>query len=143
MTMAVTINGQLSLLMLIEDIVTSLDVNIIQENTDGITFVVARKDEKQFEHIISEWENTTKLVMEYNYPIAIYQRDVNNYIWDFGGYVKAKGAYEVDKVVGSEPALHKDNSQRIVALAVREFFTSNISIEQTIKNHDNIYIQVK
>ena len=139
MTMAVTINGQLSLLMLIEAIVTRLDVNIIQENTDGITFVVRKEDEKEFTLIIREWEKVTNLVMEYNYPVAIYQRDVNNYIWDFGTYTKAKGAYEVDKVVGSEPALHKDNSMKVVAHAVREYFTNDAPVEKTIQSHTNIY----
>jgi len=45
----------------------------------------------------------------------------------------------VDKVVGSEPAYHKDNSFRIVPLALQEYFVNNIPVEHTIKNHTNIY----
>lgn len=55
------------------------------------------------------------------------------------GKCKYKGAFEVDKVVGSEPAYHKDNSFRIIPLAISEYFTKGISIETTIKNHTNIY----
>lgn len=55
------------------------------------------------------------------------------------GKVKYKGAFELDKVVGSEPAYHKDNSFRIIPLAISEYFTKKTPIVETIKNHTNIY----
>jgi len=58
---------------------------------------------------------------------------------DVKGKVKYKGAFEVDKVVGSEPAYHKDNSFRIIPLAISEYFVKRIPVEETVKNHTNIY----
>ena len=47
--------------------------------------------------------------------------------------IKTKGCFEIDK------EFHKDNSFRIVPLAIQEYFVNNIPIETTIKNHTNIY----
>jgi hypothetical protein len=67
-------------------------------------------------------------------------RDVNNYLAvTIQGKIKYKGAFEVDKVVGSEPAYHKDNSFRIIPYALSQFFVNNIPIKNTIMNHKNIY----
>lgn len=64
----------------------------------------------------------------------------NNYLAvDVKGKVKYKGAFEVDKVVGSEPAYHKDNSFRIIPLAISEYFVNRIPVEETVKKHNNIY----
>lgn len=47
--------------------------------------------------------------------------------------IKYKGIFELNK------ELHKDNSDKIVAIAISEYFINNIPVERTIKNHDNIY----
>ena len=66
--------------------------------------------------------------------------DVNNYIAvTTTGKIKHKGKFEVDKVVGSEPAYHKDNSFRIIPLALQEYFVNGIPVEKTIINHRDIY----
>ena len=49
------------------------------------------------------------------------------------GSVKSKGCFEIDK------EFHKDPSMRIVPIALKEYFVNGIPIEQTIKNHRNIY----
>jgi hypothetical protein len=67
-------------------------------------------------------------------------RDVNNYgCLTVNGKVKNKGAFERDKVIGNEPAYHKDNSFRIIPLAIEKYFKKGIKVEETIKNHTNIY----
>jgi len=53
--------------------------------------------------------------------------------------IKSKGFFEINKVVGSEPAYHKDNSFRVIPLALQEYFVNNIPVEKTIYNHTNIY----
>jgi hypothetical protein len=74
--MSVTINGELSTLMLIESLYSQLDLDIIQENTDGCTFFAKREDETKFREIVTEWELLTKLKMEYQIYDAMYLRDV-------------------------------------------------------------------
>lgn len=49
------------------------------------------------------------------------------------GNVKLKGCFEIDK------EFHKDPSMRIVPIALKEYYTKGIPIEQTIRNHNNIY----
>jgi hypothetical protein len=46
---------------------------------------------------------------------------------------KLKGCFEIYK------ELHKDQSSTIVPIALKEYFINNIPIEQTIKNHKNIF----
>lgn len=61
-------------------------------------------------------------------------RDVNNYSAQFmNGAIKHKGAFEIDK------ELHKDPSMRIVPIALEKYFFENKPIEETIRNHRDIY----
>ena len=55
----------------------------------------------------------------------------DNYIWDFGDYQKLKGAYEIEKKVGNELILNKDSSKKIVAIAVKEYFTKVCKVIKT------------
>lgn len=139
-TMQITLNGQLLLTMLAERLAQFIDGEILQINTDGITVRMRKEDIDGYMRICDIWEQETKLNLEFAEYSKMVIRDVNNYLAvDVKGKVKYKGAFEVDKVVGSEPAYHKDNSFRIIPLAISEYFTKGISIETTIKNHRNIY----
>lgn len=62
-------------------------------------------------------------------------RDVNNYSAKFtdSDYIKHKGAFEIDK------DLHKDPSMRIVPIALEKYFFEGVPVEETIKNHRNIF----
>lgn len=140
-TMATTINGQLLLTMLAEDLVDNLkNVTVLQINTDGITLKILKSQEDEYYKICQNWEKKTNLELEYAYYSKMVISNVNNYLAvSDKGKIKYKGAFEVDKVVGTEPAYHKDNSFRIIPLAISEYFVNNVPIEQTIKNHTNIY----
>lgn len=142
LTMAVTLAGQLSLSMLIEMLHRIPDIIVLQSNTDGITCKVPNNERSinMYYNICKEWEAITKLNLEYVEYSKMVIADVNNYLAvTTTGKVKNKGRFEVNKVVGSEPAYHKDNSFKIVPLALQEFFVNNIPIEQTIIKHRNIY----
>ena len=140
-TMATTINGQLLLTMLAERLLKYVDdVTVLQVNTDGITLKIPRTELDQYYASCKVWEKETNLTLEYVEYSKMVIRDVNNYLAvTTKGKVKNKGAFEVDKVVGNEPAYHKDNSFKIVPLAIQEYFVNNIPIEDTITNHKNIY----
>ncbi len=140
-TMATTINGQLLLTMLAEMLVDNLDdTTVLQINTDGITLKIPRDLEENYYRLCKLWESKTNLELEYAYYSKMVIRDVNNYLAvTTSGKIKNKGAFEVDKVVGAEPAYHKDNSFRVIPLAIQEYYVNNIPIETTILNHKNIY----
>lgn len=89
--------------------------------------------------VINWWQDLTGLELEdVNYS-AMYIRDTNNYIAvTTDGYVKQKGAYEIEKNIGKEPAVWKNNSSKIIPIAVSEYFINGVSIEDTIMKHQNI-----
>ena len=126
--------------MLAEQLVDNIDIEMIQINTDGLTFRVKNTDKDKMFQICKDWEKQTNLILEYVRYKKMIVRDVNNYIAeDENGYVKYKGCFEIDKKIGNEPAIHKNNSQRIVPIALKEYFINNIPVSETIKNHNNIY----
>ena len=142
-TMCITLNGQLLLTMLAEELVDRIkDTTVLQINTDGITLKIPNNQHSinAYYNICKNWEQLTKLTLEYVEYSKMVIRDVNNYLAvTTNSKVKYKGAFEVDKVVGSEPAYHKDNSFRIIPYALSEFFVKGIPIKDTIINHTNIY----
>lgn len=94
-TMKITINGQLMLCMLAERIMRVPTVQIIQINTDGMTYKVHRSMKDVTAAIHSEWERFTLLDLEKAYYSRMWVRDVNNYVAESAkdGKCKLKGAY--------------------------------------------------
>ena len=91
---AITINGQLQLLQLVESLSLIPGLKIIQGNTDGITAYVPRRLEWLFNLWCDVWEGETGLKLEYVDYKSMWIRDVNNYIaLTLKGKVKRKGAY--------------------------------------------------
>ena len=136
-TMKTTINGQLMLTMLAEELVLRIpNLIVLQINTDGITVMIPNNNKSinSYYNICQHWEKITKLTLEYVGYSKMIIRDVNNYIAvSTKGKVKYKGAFEITK------DLHKDNSFKVIPIALSEYFVNGIPIEQTIKNHKNIY----
>ena len=84
------ITGQLLLIDLLEKLEPY--ITLIQSNTDGI-FLIPRNKEK-VEEEIQKWMDKTGLVLEKSVGRAIYQKDVNNYIFiKEDGYITPRGAY--------------------------------------------------
>lgn len=134
-TLQTTLNGQFMLTMLCEDLVEAIkDLQMLQVNTDGITMRILRSDYQKYLDICAVWEKKVRLTLEYVEYDKMIIRDVNNYMAvTTKGKVKYKGAFEIEK------ELHKDNSFKIVPIAISEYFTKGIPVEQTIRNHKNIY----
>ena len=129
---AVTVNGQLLLTMLVERLVCK-GASLLQVNTDGVTILYNYLLRDDILQICKEWEEVTKLQLEYANYNSMIIRDVNNYIAvSEDGKIKEKGAFETKK------DWHKDNSYMIVPLAVREYFAKGTPIEETLRNHKNI-----
>lgn len=134
-TMKTTINGQLMLAMLAERLVDKIDdLTILQVNTDGITVRIKKDAVSLYQSICADWERDTKLTLEYVDYQKMWIRDVNNYgALTVKGKVKNKGAFEIDK------DYHKDNSFKVIPIALQNYFVNNIPVQDTILGHTNIY----
>ena len=114
--------------VLILDLIEKLEpyCKLIQSNTDGILILIKRKDFDKVDDIVAEWEDRTRLSMEFDYFKKIVQKDVNNYvaIASDGSY-KSKGTY-VKKLSTL------DNDLPIVNEAIVNFIVHNIPVEKTI-----------
>lgn len=123
----VCVNGQLMLLMLIEMLEPHCE--IIQTNTDGILVKLRKyEDYDLIDDICYEWEQRTKMNLEFDLYHKIYQKDVNNYILvDFDGKLKSKGSYvkKLKKLDYDLPIINK---------ALVDYMTNNIPIEKTIND---------
>ena len=139
-TMKTTIASQVVISMLAERLADIPDSQILMSNTDGLEIIIPRIYESLYYDICKGWEKETKLILEFADYSKIWARDINNYgCLTTDGKIKNKGCFEVDKVIGAEPAYHKDNSFKIIPFALQEYFVKGIPVEDTIKNHTNIY----
>lgn len=132
--MKTTFKGQLSLLMLIEQLY-NIGCTIISANTDGVVIYYNNDIKDLVEDVHKKWEKTTEYILEDTNYSRIVFRDVNNYIAfiidNEGNHLKYKfkGAYEIDR------DYHKNHSKRVVAIAAANYFINDISPEYTLINH--------
>lgn len=123
--------GQLMLCGLCNKLYNNVDsVHIIQTNTDGILVKCAKKDLDSVKAIVSEWETTTGMPMEYDFLKIFFQRDVNNYIGvKENGRIVLKGKWsnqaDEDRPMSNlnAPIAHK---------AVLNYYLKNIPIKDTV-----------
>lgn len=133
-TMSITINGQLLLCMLAEQLMKIPNLKMVQINTDGLTVKCPHQYVETMKDICKWWENYTCLTLESAIYERMFIRDVNNYIAEYkGGGVKRKGAYEYKR------EWHKNHSQLVVAKAVEAYLVKGESVEKFIYEHENIY----
>ena len=132
-TMQITINGQLMLCMLAEELMGIDRLKIIQINTDGVTVKVPRGEQQNVDDILKAWEETTKLQLERVDYKKMFIRDVNNYIGLYtDGKVKRKGVYEYDM------GWHKNHSALVVKKAAEANLIHDIGVEQFIRQHKDM-----
>lgn len=163
-TMQITINGQLSLMMLYEMIMEAIPGAIpLMQNTDGLETMIPTEYINKYMEVCDEWEKLTKLELDHDEYQKLILADVNNYIainkfqevsmeefkelkekrprdvfkQEAGKYyhagTKAKGRFEIDK------ALHKNKSNRVVSIALFNFFVHDIPPEKTLEQNRNIF----
>jgi hypothetical protein len=131
-TMSITINGQLLLCMMVDQLLKHKDVKLLQTNTDGLTILYPRNIKNWVHAVMKWWENLTKLELESNEYRKMFIRDVNNYIAeDTNGKIKRKGQYDY------ELEWHKDHSALIIPMAVSAHFIKGRNINNFIKLHKN------
>lgn len=140
-TLKTTLAGQLSLCMLSEQIMTSVeDVTFLQINTDGLTVLIDRNEVDKFFEVCKSWEKETGLILEDVVYSKMIIRDVNNYIAvSENGKIKRKGVFVTYEQMLKEESFHKSLSFPIVPEAVGKYFLEGIPIEQSITQCTNIY----
>jgi hypothetical protein len=142
-----TITGQLSLLMLIEE----LEANrfaVISANTDGIVTVIPRDRYWLFNAIVFEWECATSFQTEAVRYLGVFSRDVNSYMALVeDAKVPGKVAEVKRKGLFAKAGLQAkhDPTFDICSTAVVEYLTNGADIEDTIMRCDDItqFIGVK
>jgi len=164
-TMQITINGQLSLMMLYEMIMENIPGSIpIMQNTDGIETMIPKNKKDDYLKICKEWEEITSLNLEHDQYQKIVLADVNSYIAvnaykevEKEQYFKLKKEkdYELFKIengkyyhagvkckgrfVFNDFPLHKNKSNLISTKALFYYFIHNISPEKYISKNKNIF----
>jgi hypothetical protein len=156
-TMAITVNGQLLLTMLVERLCLRINsLEMLYANTDGICFKLLREDLDKMRSICNKWEEITGLELEEDEYRGLIIRDVNNYLkikagenlkpsqeasnfYDNNYTIHAtKGCFEVVKTKNGKISFAKNWSQIIVQKALYEYYVNGIDVRQTILNSNDI-----
>lgn len=140
--MGITLNGQLFLSMLSEQLIDA-GIQVDSLNTDGITALVKEDQMDTYWAITKNWQELTNLELEFKEYSKVIRRNVNSYyaIYKDDKEVNGKDAGKIKEKgdLGTGIVLGKGFDKPIVKIAVRDYFTKGIPIEQTIRNHKDIY----
>jgi hypothetical protein len=133
LTMFTTITGELSLMMLIEKYETN-GIHVISANTHGVTIRI-KKDLIPLMYKLNEWWcSITQYELERTDYSKIIFSTVNDYLAIMtNGEIKKKGDFLTDF------ELHKNKSARIVPIALERYFVHGVPVDETIRNHTNLY----
>ena len=138
-----TINGELFLLMLCEQLEMIEGVQLKYQNTDGVMIQYGEKAKNQAKKVIEDFAIFINIPLESVPMKAIYLESVSSYIAiKENGEVKRKGSFA--KI--GDKTLKDDSSANIVAIALEEYFVNGTPVKQTVENHNDIfdfYIGVK
>jgi len=80
MTLRITINGQLLLCLLAEQLMKIPTVRLVMVNTDGMEYTIQNEYVDQARQVCRWWENVSGLTLEHARYKKMCIRDVNNYI---------------------------------------------------------------
>ena len=129
--LAVTLTGQLALLMLIR-MLENNGVRVVSANTDGIVTLCPKGYEFMKQSIIDYWQGATGLQMENTTYKALFSRDVNNYI-----AIKNDGDHK-GKGIFTKTGIAKNPKNMICVSAVVEYLKSGTPLEKTIMDCTDI-----
>lgn len=141
-TMQITVNGQLLLSMLYEELTLAIPEAIsLMQNTDGLELMIPEDKVDLYLEICNKWEILTKLKLEHDQYSKMIIRDVNNYMAvNTKGKVKCKGAFEWEDLDKKKVAtFHKNKSFLVVPKAIYEYFVNGIKPEDYLDQNNNIF----
>ena len=162
--MRITINGQLTLMMLYEQIMERIPGAVaLLQNTDGVETIIPKEHYDLYMEICEEWERTTSLNLEHDQYQKLVLSDVNNYI-GVNNYVKVditkwrevkqsqphylfkvendKFSFAPVKLKGRfdfhNLQLHKNKSKLVIPKALYQYFVNDILPEDYLEQNKNI-----
>lgn len=131
----VTINGQLMVMMLCEELELN-GIQVISANTDGIVVKLYENKVDTFNEIADNWKKLTKLEADAEEYKCYINRDINNYlVQEFNGKITCKGDLNPKMYLTD---LKKGYDMPIVAEAVCQYFLNNIPVTETLYKCKNI-----
>ncbi len=120
-------------MMLIEKYETN-GIHVISANTDGVTIKIKKALIPLMHEINKAWSDLTQYELERTDYSKIIFSTVNDYLAIMtNGEIKKKGDFLTDF------ELHKNKSARIVPIALERYFVHGIPVDETIRNHTNLY----
>jgi hypothetical protein len=160
----ITINGQLTLMMLYEQVMERIPGAIgLLQNTDGIETMIPKEHYDLYMKICNEWEEKTNLNLEHDEYQKLVLADVNNYIGvnnfkevDITKWRELKNSqphyiYKVDndkfsyapvKLKGRfdfhNLQLHKNKSKLVIPKAIYQYFVNDILPDTYLDTNKNI-----
>lgn len=136
---AVTLTGQLALLMLVER-AEAAGIPVVSANTDGIVFRCPRERQDELREITAAWEKETGFDLEDTAYRALYSQSVNSYIAvTESGKAKQKGPGWTGRHDGDmRTQLMKNPSMEILRVAVAALLTKDTPLEETIRGCTDI-----
>lgn len=163
--MCITINGQLSLMMLYTMLAENIPGAVpIMQNTDGLEMIIPKSQKENYLKICKQWENITQLKLEHDEYQKLIVPDVNNYIGIFKFNEVSKIEFEERKLNSPDDlfkkeddkyyhastkckgrfnfkdlALHKNKSFQIIPKAIYNYYVHNIKPEDFLKSNRNIF----
>lgn len=134
-TMGITLNGQLYLAQLSENLVNNIpDLRMIQINTDGMTVKIKKTDGAKMIEICKRWEANTGMELEYQPYSRMWVADVNNYIAQKpDGSLKLKGRYNHDR------GWSQNHSHLCVPKAAVEYLVTGEPIIDSLSMNSDLY----
>jgi len=127
-TMSITLNGQLLLCLLAENLMKIPGLSIVQINTDGVTVRVPKAQKMSLDMVRADWEQRTGLTLEEAVYRVMFIRDVNNYLAQYtSGAVKRKGAYEWGAL------WHQDASALVIPKVAEKVLLEGVPIRETVE----------
>lgn len=128
----VTINCQLFLLMLIEDLELN-GIEVISANTDGIECYT--ENARLYTIICRGWCEYTGFKLEYDEYNSLYFRDINNYLAETNnGIIKTKGIFDTN------PPLNKSVDFPIISIMLYEYFLQGRNYKKITQRLHNYHI---
>ena len=163
-TMRVTINGQLTLMILYEMIMEAIPEAIpLLQNTDGIETVIPKSKIDLYHKICKEWCGITDFSLEHDQYQKIILADVNNYIGIFNFVetditkwreIKKANPHYIFRVKNgvfeyapvkckgrfefTNLALHKNKSKLVIPKGIFQYFVHDVLPEDYLATNNNI-----
>ena len=123
--LAVTLTGQLTLLMLVERL-EACGAECLSANTDGVAIRVTDEQMPAVQRAVEEFSALSRLVFEFTSYSVLALKDVNNYFAvKTNKQVKSKGIY-------AEPGLRKNPAAPVCARAVGEWLARGTPFTKTL-----------